>query len=52
MTKLRRIRLTEDRFDTLSDVLDGMLTRDRRDERGRQMALPVAFGRIVGGEGV
>jgi transcriptional regulator with XRE-family HTH domain len=51
VTKLRRIRLTEDRFDTLSDVLDGMLTRDRRDERGRQMALPVAFGGIVANDG-
>ena len=44
ITKLRRIRLTEDRFDTLSDVLDGMLTRDRRDERGRQLSFPVTSG--------
>ena len=44
ITKLRRIRLTEDRFDTLSDVLEGMLTRDRRDERGRQLAFPTTFG--------
>lgn len=44
ITKLRRIRLTDDRFDTLSDVLDGMLTRDRRDERGRQLTFPGTLG--------
>ena len=46
-TKLRRIRLTEDRFDTLSDILDGMLVRDRRDERGRQLSFPGTFGNGV-----
>jgi transcriptional regulator with XRE-family HTH domain len=51
VTKLRRLRLTEARFDTLSDVLDGMLTRDRRDERGRQLTFPVAFGGIPGNDG-
>ena len=51
VTKLRRVRLTEDRFDTLSDVLDGMLVRDRRDERGRQLSFPVAFVGIVGNDG-
>lgn len=50
-TKLRRVRLTSDRFDTLTDVLDGMLTRDRREARGRQLAFPTAFGSVAGGEG-
>ena len=51
VAKLRRLRLTEARFDTLSDVLDGMLTRDRRDERGRQLTFPVAFSGIPGNDG-
>jgi len=50
-TKLRRVRLTAERFEALSDVLEGMLTRDRREERGRQLAFPEAFGGVAGSDG-
>lgn len=39
-TKLRRIRLTPERASVLDDMLDGMLARDRREQRGHQLPLP------------
>ena len=39
-SKLRRIRLTPERASVLDDMLDGMLARDRREQRGHQLPLP------------
>lgn len=50
-TKLRRVRLSPERFAVLDDALDGMLARDRREARGKQLAFPGTFGGAVGGDG-
>jgi len=50
-TKLRRVRLSAERFAVLDDALDGMLARDRREARGKQLTFPGAFGGAVGGDG-
>ena len=50
-TKLRRVRLTPERYAVLDDALDGMLARDRREARGKQLAFPGTFGGAVGEDG-